>query len=145
MKFLLAAAAALMAVQPVMAACPNAGLASVPVTFMTKKGRSTYAIEVAATPAQQECGLMYRKAMPRKTGMMFPFDPPKAATFWMENTPLPLDLIFVGPDDRVINVAPGMPYSRDIIASDGIAASVIELNAGEAKRIGLRPGDKVQR
>ncbi|WP_426165416.1 DUF192 domain-containing protein [Sandarakinorhabdus sp. DWP1-3-1] len=150
MKLLLAATAALLSAQallavPAAAACPNVGLATESVTFVTAKGRRTYRIEVAATPAQQECGLMYRKAMRRNVGMMFPFDPPKAATFWMENTPLPLDLVFVGPDNRVINVAPGKPYSRDIIASEGIAASVIELNAGEAKRIGLKPGDRVRR
>ncbi len=145
MKLLFAAAAAVLSAFPAAAACPNAGLATVPVTLVTAKGRHAYTIEMAATPAQQECGLMYRKAMKRNVGMMFPFDPPRRATFWMENTPLPLDLIFVAPDDTVLSVAPGKPYSRDIIDSQGVSAAVIELNAGEAKRIGLKPGDKVVR
>ena len=77
--------------------------------------------------------------------MVFPFDPPRKATFWMDNTPLPLDLIFVGPDNRVLNVLPGKPFSRDLIPSAGITAAVIELNLGEAERMGLKPGDKVIR
>jgi len=126
-------------------ACPNVGLRSVPAVLITVSGRHRYRLEVAATDAQQQCGLMFRKTMPRRTGMVFRFDPPRAASFWMENTPLPLDLIFVGADSRVISIGAGKPFSRDLIDSGGIAASVIELNAGEARRIGLQPGDRVER
>lgn len=125
------------------AKCPNSGLARQPATFVTEKGRFTYGLDVAATPAQQECGLMFRKTMPRNIGMAFPFTPPRPLTFWMENTVLPLDLIFVGADGRVVSVGSGVPFSRDLIESHGVAARVIELNAGEAKRIGLKPGDAV--
>nr|WP_310522790.1 DUF192 domain-containing protein [Polymorphobacter sp.] len=127
------------------AACPNSGLAVMPVVLVTDKGRYRYALDVAATDDQQQCGLMYRKAMPRGSGMIFPFQTPRSATFWMENTPLPLDLVFVGADDRVVSISLGKPYSRDLIDSRGIAASVIELNAGEARRIGLKPGDRIER
>jgi uncharacterized membrane protein (UPF0127 family) len=123
--------------------CPNTGLARQPVTFVTDKGRFTYKVELAATPAQQECGLMFRKTMPRDVGMAFPFAQPRSLTFWMENTPLPLDLIFVGEDARVVSIGKGVPFTRDLIDSQGPASRVIELNAGEAKRIGLKPGDKV--
>ena len=136
-------AALLFTAAPVLAECPGKNLAHAPATFVTAKGKFRYDLEVAATPAQQECGLMYRKAMPRKVGMLFPFDPARRATFWMENTVLPLDLIFVDADNRVLNVAPGTPFSRELIDSAGVTASVIELNAGEARRIGLKPGDKV--
>ena len=129
---------------PSAAACPNTGLANIPVTFVTAKGRRAYTVERAASPAEQECGLMYRKTMPRNIGMIFPFDPPKPATFWMENTVLALDLVFVDPDNRVLSIAQGKPFSRDILDSRGVAAAVIELNIGEAKRIGLKPGDKVE-
>ena len=113
--------------------------------LVTATGRHKYQLEVAATAEAQECGLMYRKHMKRDAGMVFPFSPPRPATFWMENTVLPLDLIFVGPDSRVVSIGNGKPFSRDMINSGGVAASVIELNAGEAKRIGLKPGDKVER
>jgi uncharacterized membrane protein (UPF0127 family) len=123
--------------------CPNQGLKTVPVTFQTAKGKFSYQLDVAATPAQQECGLMYRKTMPRDVGMDFPLKPPRSVSFWMENTVLPLDLVFVGPDNRVVSVGRGKPFSRDLIDSGGITARVIELNAGEAARIGLKPGDRV--
>ena len=123
--------------------CPNAGLAEQPVMFTTAKGRFAYKLEVAATPEQQECGLMYRKKMPRNVGMDFPLGTPREATFWMENTDLPLDLVFIGPDGRVVSVGKGVPYSRAMIESGGLTKRVIELNAGEAKRIGLKAGDKV--
>ncbi len=143
MKFWVFAAALLFAA-PAVAACPNAGLATAPVTFVTATGRHSYKIEIAASPSEQECGLMYRKSMPKKVGMAFPFPEPKRATFWMENTVLPLDLVFVTPDNHVLSIASGKPFSRDIIDAGGETANVIELNAGEAKRIGLKPGDVVE-
>lgn len=125
-------------------ACPNVGLRVKPVVLTTSKGRFRYDLEIAASPSEQECGLMFRKVMKRSTGMFFPFDQPKSASFWMENTPLSLDLIFVTPDSRVLSVASNAkPMSRMIIDSRGVAASVIELNAGEAARIGLKAGDRV--
>lgn len=147
-----ALAAALLVAQPAQAAqafaatpCPNVGLATQKATFVTAKGKFKYTLDIAATGDQQQCGLMYRESMPKNAGMVFPFDPPRKATFWMDNTPLPLDLIFVGPDNRVLNVLPGKPFSRDLIPSAGVTAAVIELNLGEADRIGLKPGDKVIR
>ena len=124
--------------------CPNDGLPTTRVAFVTAKGRFPYKLEVAATPAQQACGLMHRKAMPRNVGMVFPFEPARQVSFWMENTVLPLDLVFVGPDSRVVSVGQGKPFSRDLINSGGLTARVIELNAGEAARIGLRPGDRAE-
>jgi uncharacterized membrane protein (UPF0127 family) len=147
-----ALAAALLLATPALAVtglgttpCPNVGLPTQTATFVTAKGKFKYKLDIAATGEQQQCGLMYREKMPKNAGMVFPFDPPRQATFWMDNTPLPLDLIFVGPDNRVLNVLPGKPFSRDLIPSAGVTASVIELNLGEAARIGLKPGDKVIR
>lgn len=140
-------AAFLLAATPVLAApaCPNPSLKHAPATLVTAKGRHTYDLEIAASPDDQECGLMFRKKMKRSAGMIFPFAPARPATFWMENTVLPLDLIFVGVDNRVLTVATGKPFSRDIIDSHGVASAVIELNAGEAKRIGFKPGDRIER
>jgi uncharacterized membrane protein (UPF0127 family) len=138
--------ACLVAAAPAAAApanCPSTGLATAPATFVTAKGKFRYSLEIAASGEAQECGLMYRKTMKRSAGMIFPFTPPRPASFWMENTPLPLDLIFVDTDNRVLTIAPGKPFSRDLIDSGGVTAAVIELNLGEAKRIGLKPGDKV--
>lgn len=126
-------------------ACPNIGLKQEQVTLITASGRHSYQVDLAATAEQQNCGLMFREKMPRDQGMIFPFTPPRPATFWMMNTPLPLDLIFVGPDNRVVSIGSGKPYSQAMIESGGLTAAVIELNAGEAARIGLKPGDKALR
>lgn len=148
----LVAAAVLMAVvvagpvaaAPSAAPCPNLGLKTVPAVLNTAKGRFRYDLEVAKTADEQACGLMFRKSMKRTGGMWFPFEAPRSATFWMENTPLSLDLIFVGPDKRVISVTSNAkPMSRMMIDSQGLASGVIELNAGEAVRVGVRVGDKV--
>lgn len=125
--------------------CPNIGLKTTQVTFATAKGRFTYRVEIAATPDQQACGMMFREKMAPGTGMSFPMTPPRATGFWMENTVLPLDIIYVSPAGRVLNVRQGQPYSREVLTSAGITAEVIELAAGEADRIGLKPGDRVRR
>ncbi len=147
---LLIAAAVAMAPVPVAAAppvdCPNTGLKTQKLRLETASGTHHYTLEIAATEAQQECGLMFRKVMARKRGMVFPMNPPRRATFWMENTVLPLDLIFVGPDDRVLSIAANAkPFSRDILDAGGLTSAVIELNAGEAARIGLKAGDRMWR
>ena len=67
------------------------------------------------------------------------------ASFWMKNTVLPLDLIFIGPDRRIINIAAdAVPYSEDPIESEAPAGAVLELNAGRAAELGLSPGDRVE-
>jgi len=143
-----AAAAALPAIgpaAPAFAAKADAKLAETQVTLVTAAGkRHRYTAEIARTVDEQARGLMYRKTMPRDRGMIFPFQPPRYASFWMENTYLPLDIIFIGTDRRVLNIVQGKPLSRDILNSIGPAAAVLELNAGEAARIGLEPGDLVE-
>jgi hypothetical protein len=149
MRYFLAAAMLLSmaSVAPVAAAtpCPNAGLRTTKVVFETAKGRFPYTLEVAATVDQQACGMMFRDRIAPGTGMSFPMQPPRETGFWMENTLIPLDLVFVSQVGRVLNVRQGRPHSRDILSSEGLAADVIELAAGEAKRIGLKPGDRVRR
>ena len=126
-------------------ACPYPDLKRSTATFQTAKGRFTYKVELAITTEQQACGLMFRERMAADAGMAFPMVPPRRTGFWMENTILPLDLIFVSPQGRVLNVRQGQPYSRAVLESAGVTGEVIELNAGEAARIGLKPGDKVTR
>ncbi len=110
----------------------------------TANGRAhVYTVEVAKTGEQQQRGLMYRRKMARNHGMIFPMDPPRPASFWMENTYLPLDLIFIAPDGVVTNIAHGQPLSQATLNSLGSVSAVLELNAGEAKRIGLKAGDRV--
>ncbi|WP_237831434.1 DUF192 domain-containing protein [Sandaracinobacteroides sayramensis] len=99
---------------------------------------------MAATAAQQAHGMMFRTKMAPETGMLFPMSPPREAGFWMENTLIPLDLVFIGADRKVRNIAAeAVPHSRATLSSIGPVAAVLELKGGEAARIGLKPGDKV--
>ena len=127
------------------AACPFTDLKRGTATFETAKGRFTYRVELALTEQQQACGLMFRETMARDAGMVFPMNPPRVASFWMQNTILPLDIIYVSPKGRVLNVVQGRSYDRTPLSATGVTGEVIELNVGEAARIGLKPGDRVKR
>lgn len=123
---------------------PVSGLRVIPLTVTTDKGKHAFRVEVAATAAEQARGLMFRTEMGPNEGMLFPRNPPDVASFWMKNTPLPLDIIFIGTDRKVINVgANTVPYSLDPVGSRGLAAAVLELNAGRAAGLGIGPGSKV--
>ena len=136
---------ALLAGSGVATACPYPDLKRGTAIFETAKGRFTYKVELALSADQQACGLMFREKMAADAGMAFPMVPPRRTGFWMENTILPLDIIYVSPQGRVLNVRRGQPYSRAVLESAGVTGEVIELNAGEADRIGLKPGDRVTR
>jgi len=120
---------------------PVSGLDVIPLTVTTTDGPHRFMVEVARTDAEQQQGLMFRREMGADEGMIFPRNPPRMASFWMKNTVLSLDIIFIGPDGRVINVAAGaVPYSLDPVPSDAPAAAVLELNAGRAAELGIGPG-----
>lgn len=123
---------------------PVSGLTVVPLTVTTATGAHQFKVEVASTPGEQERGLMFRTAMGADEGMIFPMDPPRRSAFWMKNTVIPLDIIFIGADHKVLNVAANaVPYDETPLPSDGDAAGVLELNGGRAAQIGLKPGDTV--
>ncbi len=123
---------------------PQTGLKVVGLSIEAGGKLHDYRVEIAATASQQAHGMMFRTEMPRDTGMIFPMKPPREAGFWMENTLIPLDLIFIGADGRVRNIAAeAVPRSRALLMSAGPVAAVLELKGGEAARIGLKPGDKV--
>lgn len=122
------------------------GLRRIPLGIVTADGiRHSYDVEIAATADEQALGLMYRRGMARDRGMIFPFSPPRPATFWMANTYIPLDMIFVTSDRRIESILADVPpLTEDQRASLGRVAAVLELNAGEAARIGAAAGDKVE-
>ncbi|MFA7440960.1 MAG: DUF192 domain-containing protein [Sphingomonadaceae bacterium] len=123
---------------------PQTGLREIPLVIRTADGGvHRYRVEVAETAQQQATGMMFRTEMPRDHGMLFPMRPARVATFYMRNTLVPLDIIFIATDNRVLNIGAGKPLDESIVASDGEAAAVLELNAGEAQRIGLQPGDHI--
>ncbi|ANU07098.1 DUF192 domain-containing protein [Paraurantiacibacter namhicola] len=123
---------------------PVSGLEVIPVTVTADGQEHVFMAEVARTPEQQAQGMMYREEMGPMEAMIFPRPQPRIASFWMKNTPLPLDLIFIGADGKVINVGYGEPYSEGRILSDAPAAAVLEVNAGVAEQLGIGPGASVR-
>nr|WP_232332772.1 DUF192 domain-containing protein [Novosphingobium aquimarinum] len=123
---------------------PESGLKVVPLTIRSGNKVHTFRVELARTPAEQAKGLMFRTAMGPDEGMIFPMSPPRVASFWMRNTVIPLDLLFVGPDGRVINIAANaVPYDESQLKAEGLTGAVLELNGGRAAELGIKPGDLV--
>ncbi|MEN9704417.1 MAG: hypothetical protein RLZZ393_296 [Pseudomonadota bacterium] len=108
-------------------------------------GRNTeLQIWLADTPERQEQGLMFVTDLPAGYGMLFPQQVPRHMTMWMKNTYVALDMLFVGTDGRIIRIAHDTkPLSEEIIPSGGAVSAVLELRAGEARRLGLREGSRV--
>jgi uncharacterized membrane protein (UPF0127 family) len=110
----------------------------------TGSGPHHFDIELVRLRADMERGLMFRKSMPESHGMLFDFRTAQPIAMWMKNTYIPLDMVFIGTDGHVTHVAENaVPMSEDIISSDGPAVGVLELNAGVAAKIGVKPGDVV--
>ncbi len=123
---------------------PVSGLKVVPLTVTHLGKVHTFRVEVAGTEAEQAKGLMFRTEMGADEGMIFPMDPPRGASFWMRNTVIPLDLIFVGPDGRISNIAANaIPYNEMPLASIGLVKGVLELKGARAAQLGIVAGDKV--
>lgn len=124
---------------------PVSGLAVIPLTVTHAGKPHAFRVELAQTRAEQAKGLMFRTEMGADEGMIFPMDPPRDAAFWMKNTVMPLDIIFIGTDHRILNIAANtVPYSEAPVPSAGPVSGVLELNAGRAAQLGLAPGDKVE-
>lgn len=123
---------------------PVSGLEIIPLTVSTATGERRFGVEVAASPEEQRQGLMHRTELADDEGMIFPSNPPQARSFWMKNTPIPLDIIFIGSDGRILNIhAMTTPYALDSYASDGVTSGVLEIRGGLAAELGIAPGDKV--
>src|SRR5712691_11461010 len=134
---LLAAAAPVARAQP--AQFPTATL-----TIVTAGGPHKFTVELATTPAQMEQGLMFRRGLAPDAGMLFDYMAPSMAMMWMKNTLIPLDMLFVDAEGRILNIHErAVPGSLATISAAAPARAVIELNGGTAARLGIRPGDQV--
>jgi uncharacterized membrane protein (UPF0127 family) len=120
------------------------GLPVIPLTVTSAAGQHGFRVEVARSEAEQARGLMFRTELGPNEGMLFPREPADVASFWMKNTPLPLDIIFIGTDHRVLNIAAmTTPYSLTPVAAAGLTAAVLEIPGGRAKELGIGPGATV--
>ncbi len=115
------------------------------LTIDTASGPVRFNVEIADDEAERNNGLMFRDPLPDDRGMLFDFPQPEMATFWMHNTPSSLDIIFIGTDGRILNIADhATPNSDDPIAAAGMTRGVLEIRAGRAEAAGIRAGDRVR-
>jgi uncharacterized membrane protein (UPF0127 family) len=107
--------------------------------------RQSFQVEVARNDADRAQGLMYRRSMPANQGMLFDFGRVEPVSMWMQNTYLPLDMLFVRQDGTIARIAANTePLSTRTIPSGEPVLAVLELNAGTAARLGIKPGDRIE-
>src|SRR3990167_3844525 len=145
------APAAKQVAQAPVAAAPAKPPADVPapagfeaLEVVTPQGRTRFLVEIADDEPERNRGLMYRKVVAPDRGMLFDFHTPREVAFWMKNTLIPLDIIYIQADGTVLSIARNTtPLSEAPIPSGGPILGVLELAGGRAAEIGLLPGDKV--
>jgi uncharacterized membrane protein (UPF0127 family) len=116
----------------------------VPLTIRTKTAAHMFTVQIAATPEQQEHGLMFYRSLGADQGMIFPYDPPQSVSFWMKNTLIPLDMVFIRADGTIARIATAKPLDETPVPAGEPVAAVLEIRGGRAAELGIKPGDMVQ-
>ena len=115
-----------------------------PLTIDTTAGPQHFTVEMALTPQQEEQGLMYRRTLAPDAGMLFMQPQTRTAVFWMKNTLIPLDMIFIAQDGRIADIHErAVPLSEAAIASKVPVRAVLEVNGGTVARLNIKVGDRV--
>ncbi len=123
---------------------PQTGLEQVPLTITSATGVHRFTVDVARTAEQQERGLMFVTALAPDKGMVFPYDPPQNVAFWMRNTLIPLDMIFIRADGTIARIATAKALDETPVPAGEPVAAVLEIAAGRAAQLGIKPGDRVE-
>jgi len=114
------------------------------IEIATRSGVHSFAVEIADNEAEREKGLMYRKELPEGRGMLFDFHRDQEVSFWMQNTYISLDMIFIRGDGQILRIAENTePLSTRLIPSGGPVRAVLEVIGGTARKLGIAPGDRV--
>lgn len=114
------------------------------VEVVTSRGRARFQVEIAATQAEQARGLMFRKSLAPDRGMLFTYKRPQPAAYWMKNTLIPLDIIYIQPDGRILSIVRNArPHDETPLPSGGLVLGVLEIAGGRAAQLGILPGDRV--
>lgn len=126
------------------AAKADSGLELIPLEIRSSGKVHRFTVEVARTEDEQAQGMMFRQSMAADRGMLFPFSPPRPASFWMKNTFIPLDMIFVRADGTIARIADNVvPQSLEQVQVGEPVAAVLELAGGRAAELGISDSDKV--
>jgi uncharacterized membrane protein (UPF0127 family) len=114
------------------------------IEIVSKTGVHVFTVELARNDEERAQGLMFRKELPEGRGMLFDFQRDQDVSFWMKNTYIPLDMIFIRGDGRILRIAENTePFSERQVPSGGPVRAVLEVIGGTAKKLGIEPGDKV--
>jgi hypothetical protein len=114
------------------------------IEIVSSNGLHPFAVELATNEAERYVGLMFRKELPEGHGMLFDFQYDQPVAFWMHNTYISLDMLFIGGDGRIIRIAENAkPMSDTLIPSGGPVRGVLEVIAGTARKLGIKAGDRV--
>jgi hypothetical protein len=114
------------------------------IEIVSRTGVHAFSVELATNTAERAVGLMYRKELPEGRGMLFDFHDDQPVQFWMHNTYISLDMIFIAGDGRVVRVAENAkPMSDELIPSGRPVRAVLEVIAGTARKFGIAAGDRV--
>jgi uncharacterized membrane protein (UPF0127 family) len=113
----------------------------VPLTIQSATGTHQFTVDVAATPEQQERGLMFVKSLAGDRGMIFPYDPPVDVSFWMKNTLIPLDIIFIRPDGTIVRITHAKALDLTPLPAGEPVGLVLEIRGGRAAELGIKEGD----
>lgn len=122
----------------------GAKLDVVPLEIRTTTATHKFSIEVARSEEEQSRGLMFRESLAGDSGMIFPASPPQIKSFWMKNTVIPLDMIFIRADGSIARIAAEtVPYSLTPVDSGEPVSAVLEIAGGRAAALGIAEGDHV--
>ena len=114
------------------------------VEIASKSGVHAFTVELVDNDADRAKGLMYRKSLPEGTGMLFDFQREQDVSFWMQNTYIPLDMVFIRADGTIARIAHAQPMNLDPVPAGEPVAAVLEIRGGRAAERGIREGDKVE-
>ncbi len=120
------------------------GLEVVPLRIRSGQQVHNFTVEVARTTEEQASGLMFRESLAPDAGMIFPFPEPRPASFWMKNTLIPLDMIFIREDGSIARIAVNtVPHSLEPVGVEEPVAAVLEIAGGRSTELGVNEGDQV--
>ena len=124
---------------------PQTGLEEVKLTITSDGAVHRFTVEVARSPEEQAQGMMNRQSLDPDRGMLFPYDPPEMASFWMKNTLIPLDMIFIRADGTIARIEENVaPLSLEPVPAGEPVAAVLELAGGRSAELGIGPGARVE-
>jgi hypothetical protein len=142
--FRIAAAVLMFMAVHIAALMPAQAAGRATIEIVSGSGVHAFDVRLATNDAERERGLMFVKSLPEGQGMLFDFKRDQPVSFWMHNTYIPLDMIFIAGNGRIMHIAENAkPLSDDLVPSQYPVRAVLEVIGGTAEKLGIKPGDRV--